>query len=496
MEHDVHDIIIIGAGLSGIGAACRFVTEFPDAQPIILEARDAIGGTWDLFRYPGVRSDSDMLTLGYDFRPWPGVKTLASGPAIRDYVRETAQDYGVEKAIQFNSRVIAANFSTERDVWSLTVEDTQTGETRTVAARFVLSCAGYYRYDQGHNPEFKGRDDFAGDILHPQFWPEDYDYSGKGIAVIGSGATAVTLVPELAKKAAHVVQVQRTPSYVAAIPSEDPVMKVTSKILPPRSNFRFNRWKNVSLAGWFYRRAQANPEKAKNNLRKRAQKALGKDYPVDTHFNPPYNPWDQRLCMVPDGDMFDAIRQGRASVVTGHIDRFVSDGLVMQDGTKVGADMIVTATGLTLNFGSNYPVSIDGDVKDPADGFTYRGVMVSGIPNMIAVFGYTNASWTLRADLMSRYFIRLIKHMQARGLTRVEPVAPDGMARRPILDFQAGYLQRMIHKLPSQGDRMPWLNIQDYRHDRKILIDDPVADEALRFSRSEAASHAAKEVAE
>ncbi|MGB3455213.1 MAG: NAD(P)/FAD-dependent oxidoreductase [Litorimonas sp.] len=482
------DLVIIGAGLSGIGAACRYVTEYPDGHYAILEARDAIGGTWDLFRYPGIRSDSDMLTLGYDFRPWKGAKTLADGPSIREYVRDTAREYGVDEKVQFKSRVTAMDFSTAEDLWTLTIEDAETQQTRQIRSRFVLSCAGYYRYDKAYDPEFAGREDFKGDVIHPQFWPEDYDYSGKRIAVIGSGATAVTLVPELAKAAAHVVQVQRTPSYVASIPSVDPVMKLTSKLLPEETSYRFNRWKNVKLAGWFYRRAQANPGKARRNLRKQAVKALGQDFDVDTHFNPPYNPWDQRLCMVPDGDMFNALKAGRASMVTGHIDRFVEDGLLMQDGAHVEADLIVTATGLELNFGTNHPISIDGAVQDPADKFTYRGVMVSDIPNLIAVFGYTNASWTLRADLMSRYFIRLMKHMEERGQTRVVPVAPEGMERRPILDFQAGYLQRVLHKMPSQGDRMPWKNIQDYRHDCQILIEDPVDDPALQFTTAPAAT--------
>ncbi|WP_298914136.1 NAD(P)/FAD-dependent oxidoreductase [uncultured Algimonas sp.] len=478
------DLVIIGAGLSGIGAACRYVTAFPDGRFTILEARDAIGGTWDLFRYPGIRSDSDMLTLGYDFRPWPGAKTLADGPAIRDYVRDTAAEYGVDERVEFDSRVVGLDFSTGDDLWTVAVETD--GRRRKVRARFVLSCAGYYRYDKGHDPAFEGREDFAGDIIHPQFWPEELDHSGKRIAVIGSGATAVTLVPELAKTAAHVVQVQRTPSYVASIPSEDPVVKLTSKILPSDWSYRLNRWKNVKLTGWFYRRAQADPQKARANLRKRTLKAVGADYPVDVHFNPPYNPWDQRLCMVPDGDMFAALKARRASIATGRIERFTTDGILMQDGTSVEADLIVTATGLELNFGTNYPIAIDGAPRDPSEGFTYKGVMVSGLPNMMAVFGYTNASWTLRADLMTRYMIRLMRHLQKTGMTRVVPVAPEGMERRPILDFQAGYLQRAIHTMPAQGDRMPWLNVQDYRHDCQVLIEDPLADEALRFSRVEA----------
>jgi len=478
---DVLDLVIIGAGLSGIGAACRYVTEFPDGQFTVLEARDAIGGTWDLFRYPGIRSDSDMLTLGYDFRPWKGAKTLADGPAIRDYVRDTSREYGIDPKIQFNSRVVSTDFSSADDVWTLRVETD--GKTRTIQARFILSCAGYYHYDKAHDPEFAGRDDFAGDIIHPQFWPEDYDYAGKRIAVIGSGATAATLVPVLARTAEHVTQVQRTPSYVASIPGEDPINKLTSKIMPDSWSVKFNRWKNIKLAQYFYSKAQANPSRARRNIRKATLKALGKDYPVDTHFNPPYNPWDQRMCMIPDGDMFTSINLGKASIETGQIDRFVSDGILMKDGTHVPADLIVTATGLALNYATNYPVKLDGVTQAPNDSFTYKGVMMSGIPNIVAVFGYTNASWTLRADLMTRYVIRLIKHMQDKGLTRVVPIAPEGMERRPIMDFQAGYLTRVLDEMPCQGDRMPWLNVQNYKHDQTILIEQPLEDDALHFSR-------------
>ncbi len=479
---DTFDMVIIGAGLSGIGAACRYVTEFPDGKLAVLESRGAIGGTWDLFRYPGIRSDSDMLTLGYDFRPWPGVKSLADGPAIRDYVRDTAREYGIDERIQFKSRMLAMDFSTDEDIWTLTIKNIEDGSRRIMRTRFVLSCAGYYSYDKAYDPHFEGREDFGGDIVHPQFWPENYDYAGKRIAVIGSGATAVTLVPELAKTAVHVTQVQRTPSYVASIPSEDPIMKVTSKLLPSQWSFRINRWKNRMLAGSVYHRAQANPNKARRNIRKRAIKALGPDYPVDIHFNPPYNPWDQRLCIIPDDNMFDAIKSGQASIVTGQIDRFVDHGILMRDGTLVAADLIVTATGLEVNVAANYSVSINGVAQIPAKKFTYRGVMTSDIPNLVDVYGYTNASWTLRADLTSRWCIRAIKYMRSRGLTRVVPVAPNDMERHPASDFQAGYFQRVIHKLPSQGDRLPWRNIQNYKHDCRTLIEAPVQDDALCFS--------------
>lgn len=480
-----YDMVIIGAGLSGVGAACRYVNEFPEGNLAVLEARGAIGGTWDLFKYPGIRSDSDMLTLGYDFRPWPGVKTLAAGPDIRDYVRDTAREYGIDKRIQFNSRVTGMDFSTADDLWTISIEDAQTGDVRTILARFVLSCAGYYSYAEGHDPEFAGREDFAGDIIHPQFWPDNYEYTGKKIAVIGSGATAVTLVPELSKTAAYVTQVQRTPSYVASIPSVDPVMKWTSKFLPKSLNFKFNRWKNVKLAGYFYRRAQSDPARARRKLRKMTQKALGTSYPVDVHFNPPYNPWDQRLCMIPDGDMFDAINQGRAEIVTGQIDRFVKDGIQMQDGSHVKADLIVTATGLKINLASNSNLSIDGAPQKLAQSFGYKGLMFSNIPNLVSVFGYTNASWTLRADLMSRYAVRMLRHLTDNKLTRVTPIAPDGMEKRPWIDFQAGYLLRVLDDLPKQGDRMPWLNIQNYAHDQEILLNEPIEGEGLEFRRAD-----------
>ena len=486
---NVLDMVIVGAGLSGVGAACRYVTEFPDHDLAILESRDAIGGTWDLFRYPGIRSDSDMLTLGYDFRPWKGTATLADGPSIRDYVRDTARDYGVDERVQFHSRVTAMDFDTSRDVWTLTVTDPRDGSTRTLQTRFVLSCAGYYRYDRGHDPHFEGRENFAGPVIHPQLWPEGLDYAGTRIAVIGSGATAVTLVPELAKTAAHVVQVQRTPSYVASIPSRDPVATVTSKILPEDLNYRFNRWKNINIFQRIYRRAQARPDKARAKMRKLTVKELGKDYPVDVHFNPPYGVWDQRMCMVPDGDMFEALRDGRASMVTGHIERFEENGIRMKDGQLVEADIIITATGLEIRFNGGAELTVDGRATPPNESIGYKGCMFSGVPNMVSVFGYTNASWTLRADLMSRWTIRLVRFMREEGYTRVVPVAPEGMDTQDWLTgFDSGYLKRAAHMLPRQGDRMPWLNVQNYKHDQHHFIDTPVAGEGLEFSTNRAAA--------
>jgi len=479
----IYDMVIVGAGLSGIGAACRFRTEFPHESLAIIETREAIGGTWDLFRYPGIRSDSDMLTLGYDFKPWVGDKTLADGPSIKRYIESVAKDYDVARYIQFSSKVMALDFSSNEDVWTLTIRDMKTGETRHIRTRFITSAAGYYKYDEGYQPEFTGREDFKGDILHPQHWPEGYDYAGKQIIVIGSGATAVTLVPEMAKTAAHVKMLQRSPSYVASIPSQDNVGNFFRRILPANTAFKINRAKNIWISRVMYERSRRRPDKSKAWFRKKIIKALGEDYPVDKHFNPSYNPWDQRVCMIPDQDLFIAIREGRASVETDYIERFTKDGILLKSGEELKADMIVSATGLNVVFNGGADISIDGKAVDVSKSFSYKGIMYSGIPNMVSVFGYTNASWTLRADLISQFAVRVISHMKAGGYTRAVPLSPEGMARRPYLDFQAGYLQRVFDHLPSQGDRHPWQNLQNYKMDQKLMLEDPIDDGALVFSR-------------
>ncbi len=488
----IHDMVIIGAGLSGVGAACRYRTEFPDGDLAVVEARDAIGGTWDLFRYPGIRSDSDMLTLGYDFRPWIGDKILADGTSIRNYVEETADEYGVTPMIQFGQKVIAADFSTADNLWTLTLKDQKSGKTRQIKTRFITSCAGYYKYEQGHTPEFEGRNDFKGDIIHPQHWPEGYDYTGKHVTVIGSGATAVTLVPAMAKTAAHVVMLQRSPSYIASIPSQDHLGNFMRRVLPARWAFKLNKAKNMTLFRTLYKRARKNPEKTREWFRKKTLKALGKDYPVDIHFKPDYDPWDQRVCMVPDEDLFAAIREDRASIVTDHIDRFTEDGILLKSGDKIKTDIIVTATGLSVIFVGEIEATIDGETIDIPGSYGYKGMMFSGVPNMISVFGYTNASWTLRADLISRYMVRLIRHMKEGGYVRVTPTAPEGMPKNPWIDFQAGYLMRVIDDLPKQGDRMPWLNVQDYKHDIQHMIKAPIDDGALRFESDVTVQEAAE----
>jgi len=480
---DIYDMVIIGAGLSGIGAACRFRTKFPNDSLAIIETREAIGGTWDLFRYPGIRSDSDMLTLGYDFRPWVGNKTLADGPSIKRYVETVAQEYDITPYIQFGSKVTALDFSSDEDVWTLTITDTKTNEARQIHTRFIISAAGYYKYDQGYQPEFAGRADFKGDILHPQHWPEGYNYAGKNVIVIGSGATAVTLVPEMAKMAKHVTMLQRSPSYVASIPAKDRLGNFFRRILPAKTAFKINRAKNIWIARVMYQRARKNPEKTKDWFRKKIVKALGEDYPVDKHFNPSYNPWDQRVCMIPDEDMFIAIREGRASVETDHIERFTTDGILLKSGEELKADIIVSATGLNVVFNGEASISIDGNPVDVSESYGYKGIMYSGVPNIVSVFGYTNASWTLRADLISQFAVRVVSHMKEGGYTRAVPEAPEGMTRRPYLDFQAGYLQRVFDQLPSQGDKHPWQNLQNYKMDQKLMLEDPIDDGALVFSK-------------
>ncbi|WP_026940726.1 flavin-containing monooxygenase [Hellea balneolensis] len=479
----IYDMVIIGAGLSGIGAACRFRTKFPEDSLALIETRDAIGGTWDLFRYPGIRSDSDMLTLGYDFRPWVGDKTLADGPSIKRYVETVAEEYGITPYIQFGSKVTSLDFSSDDDVWTVNISDVKTGDMRRIQTRFITSAAGYYKYEEGYTPEFKGRDDFKGEIVHPQHWTEGLDYSDKKIVVIGSGATAVTLVPELAKTAGHVTMLQRSPSYVASIPSKDTIGNFFRRILPAKTAFKINRAKNIWISKYMYEKARKNPEKTKEWFRKKILKSLGKDYPVDKHFSPKYDPWDQRVCMIPDEDMFIAIREGRASVETDHIEKFTSDGILLKSGETLKADIIVTATGLNVVFNGQSDLSIDGEPISVSDSFGYKGIMYSGVPNLVSVFGYTNASWTLRADLISQFAVRVITHMKEKGFTRAVPLAPEGMPRRPYLDFQAGYLQRVFDELPSQGDRHPWQNLQNYKMDQKLMLEDPIEDGALTFSK-------------
>jgi cation diffusion facilitator CzcD-associated flavoprotein CzcO len=454
------DVIIVGAGLSGIGAAYRLMTECPTKSFTILEARDAIGGTWDLFRYPGIRSDSDMFTLGYPFHPWTAAKAIADGPSILEYIRDTARKFGIEPHIRFKHKIKRASWSSDAQRWTLEAEVDD--ETKTFRCKFLYVCAGYYSYDQAHAPEFAGKDQFKGQIVHPQWWPEELDYEGKNIVVIGSGATAVTLVPALAEKAKHVTMLQRSPSYIASLPAEDAVGNAIRKVLPSAAAHDVVRTKNVLLSMGLYQFCQRAPERASRFLRGQVHKLLPKDYPKE-HFKPKYNPWDQRLCLVPDGDLFVPIRSGKATVVTDTIETFTPKGIRVSSGEEIEADIIVTATGLRIQAVGGVQFEVDGRKIEPKDVLVYKGLMLSGIPNMAWCVGYTNASWTLRADLTSRYVCRLLNLMDKKGyrVAIPQPTA-DETERRPLLGLNSGYVTRAEANLPKQGGRAPWYLRQNY----------------------------------
>jgi monooxygenase len=454
------DVLIIGAGLSGIGAAWRLQETRPGTRYAILEARDAIGGTWDLFRYPGVRSDSDMFTLSYPFRPWRGDESMASGDEIRRYIEETADEGGITKHIRFGSRVASADWSSADARWTLRLTD-----GRELSCDFLYACAGYYDYERGYQPDFPGVETFEGQMVHPQFWPEDEPYAGKKVVVIGSGATAVTLVPALAEEAQHVTMLQRSPTYMTVLPRRDAIADALRKVLPANSASRIARAKNVLLSQGFYQLARRRPQTVRKLLRTVAVRSLGGDEAyVDRHFKPVYDPWDQRLCVIPGGDLYATIRSGKASVVTDRIDRFVPEGIRLASGDVLEADVVVSATGLKLIPIGGVRVSLDGTPVEIGEHTAYRGLMLSGVPNLAYCIGYTNASWTLRADLSSRYVCRLLAYMARHGYRVATPKTPDGRGR-PLLDLSSGYVQRALDMFPRQGDRDPWLVRQNYLRD-------------------------------
>lgn len=494
MAHHV-DVLVIGAGLSGIGTAYHLRAESPNRTYAILEGRSDIGGTWDLFRYPGVRSDSDMHTLGYEFKPWTSEKSIADGPSIMTYLRETIAQYGIDRHIHFDHLVRRASWSSETATWTVEADLTTTGETATYTCNFISMCAGYYSYRHGHIPEFAGRDEFQGQIVHPQDWPEDLDYAGKRVVVIGSGATAVTLVPAMAETAAHVTMLQRSPTYMSAGPDVDAIANGLRRVLPDSVAYSITRKKNTALQQFMYKRMRANPEKSKQFLIKRVRKALGPDYDVGTHFTPTYAPWDQRLCLVPNGDLFEAIRDDSASVVTGLIDRFTETGIQLQSGEHLDADIIVTATGLEMVTLGEVDIKVDGEPVDFAQTWAYKGFAYSDVPNLASTFGYVNASWTLRADLIAHYVCRLLNHMDDTGTSICTPrLRPSdaSMTPRPMLDhLSSGYVQRAADRIPMQGDREPWINPQDYAKDKKMFRKSPVDDGVMRFA---AASGSARSV--
>jgi monooxygenase len=480
------DVLIVGAGISGIDAACHLQTDAPGTSYAIVEARAASGGTWDLFRYPGVRSDSDMFTLGFPFRPWTGSETIVGGEKILRYVRETAAEYGVDQHITYHSRVVGADWSSGDARWTVTVEHPETGERLERTCGFLYLCPGYYRYDQGYTPPWAGLDDFAGRLVHPQQWPADLDVTGKRVVVVGSGATAVTLVPALAETAAQVTMLQRSPSFFLSLPTHDPLDELLRKWLPERRAYSAIRWKNVRMSTAVYQLCRKYPARMRKMLRDGATKRLPAGFDVDTHFNPAYDPWDQRMCMVPDGDFFRAIRKGKADVVTDHIETFTESGITLRSGARLEADVIVAATGLNLLPLGGIGLTVDGETVPVPERVAYKGMMLEGVPNLAFAIGYTNASWTLKVDLVASYVSRMLRFMAEAGYASVTPALPaDGMATSPIIDMTSGYFERARHLLPRQGERAPWRLRQHYFKDA-ALFRGPIDEKNLQFRRAAA----------
>ncbi|MEV0428656.1 NAD(P)/FAD-dependent oxidoreductase [Micromonospora sp. NPDC050495] len=487
MPTDHVDVLIVGAGLSGVGAAVHLQRECPGKTYAVLEARGAIGGTWDLFRYPGVRSDSDMFTLGYSFKPWTDAKAIADGDAIRKYVRETAREYGVQQHIRFHHRVVRAEWDSGTARWTVTAHRDDTAEDVVLTCAFLFTNSGYYRYDEGYTPDFPGIERYTGRLVHPQHWPADLDYTGKRVVVIGSGATAVTLVPAMAERAAHVTMLQRSPTYVISLPSRDPLADAARRWLPAKAAYAVARWKNVALGVANFQLSRRAPTLVKNFLRRAAKGKLPTGYDIDRHFSPRYNPWDQRLCVVPDGDLFAAVSAGRAEVVTDTIDTFTEHGLRLTSGAELPADLVVTATGLNLLALGGMTLAVDGTEVDLAATVAYKGMMLSGVPNFAMTIGYTNASWTLKADLVATYVCRLLRHLDRTGQQIVTPLAPDSDDLVPIIDLKSGYVLRAVDRLPKQGPSAPWRLHQNYPRDVLLMRHGRLTDEGVRFSRASAA---------
>ncbi|MBM7063191.1 NAD(P)/FAD-dependent oxidoreductase [Pseudomonas sp. UL073] len=482
------DVLIVGAGLSGIGAAYHLQQQCPGKRFAILEGRAALGGTWDLFRYPGIRSDSDMFTLGYNFKPWNDPQAIADGPSIRRYIEETARENGIDRHIRYRHKVLKADWCSASATWSLEVQRGDEAEPVKLSCQYLLMCTGYYRYEAGYTPDFPGREQFQGHFVHPQLWPEQLDYAGKRVVVIGSGATAVTLIPSMTDQAAHVTMLQRSPSYVISLPKEDVISNALRRVLPEKWVYRLGRARNVTMQMVFFNLAKAFPNLVRKVLLGLARRQLGADFDM-RHFSPRYKPWDERVCVVPDGDLFKVLRQGKASVVTDQIDSFTAGGIRLKSGSELPADIVVSATGLDLVLFGGMQVSLDGTPFDAAQSMGYRGIMLRDLPNAAVVLGYTNASWTLKADLSSEYFCRLINHMDAIGMRQCTPRAgADAIGEAPFLNLNSGYIQRVADQLPKQGDRSPWKLYQNYLLDLALLRFGKVEDGYLQFSSPQVAS--------
>jgi len=484
------DVVVVGAGLSGIGAGYHLQTMSPDRSYVILEGRDGLGGTWDLFKYPGIRSDSDMHTLGFSFKPWTEAKSIADGPSILQYLKQTVAQFGIDKNIRYGQLVTKAEWSTDDAQWTVTSTNKATGASNTITCSFLFMCSGYYSYKKGHTPEFAGRDRFKGTVVHPQDWPTDLDYAGKRVVVIGSGATAVTIVPSMADKAAHVTMLQRSPTYMVSRPDHDVMANRMRKVLPPKMAYNLTRFKNTWRQQLVYNKTRTDPDKVKQLLLGGIKMELGADYDIAKHFTPAYDPWDQRLCLVPNGDFFKAMRAGKASVVTDHITSFTETGIQLASGEHLDADIIITATGLELVTLGEMDFFVDGSQVDFAKTWTYKGFAYSDIPNLASTFGYINASWTLRSDLTAEYVCRLLNHMRKKGVAQCTPRLREqdhNMKERPWIDgFSSGYMQRMMHRMPKQGDYEPWINPQNYRRDKKMFKHSPIDDGVMQFSKQSA----------
>lgn len=480
---EVLDVLVVGAGISGIGAGVYLERECPGRRYAIVEQRARLGGTWDLFRYPGIRSDSDMYTLGYRFRPWANPQAIADGPSILRYLEDTAREFRVDEKIRYGKKVERAAWSSEEACWTVTMRDAATGATSDLRCKFLFVCAGYYRYEAGHTPAFPGRDRFQGPVVHPQHWTDDIDYANKRVVVIGSGATAVTLVPSLAKTAAHVTMVQRSPTYVVSRPGRDPLAEWLHGKLPDRATYWVNRWKNWGLQQLMFHIARRYPDRARAFMVDQVRKEVG-DEAADPHFMPTYDPWTQRVCVAPDGDLFTAIREGRASVATGQIETFTERGVQLEDGTHVDADLIVTATGLHVQFFGGAEMLVDGEPVRLSDRLAYRSMMLSDVPNVAFTVGYTNASWTLKVDLTCEYVTRLLNHMEAHGFDICCPVPASDEPRAPLLNLNSGYLTRAMDDLPTAGARGPWRVFNSYARERWHLRRAKIDDGVMQFAKA------------
>ncbi|RLE25876.1 MAG: FAD-containing monooxygenase EthA [Actinobacteria bacterium] len=486
VEH--FDVLVIGAGISGIGAGYHLQTNCPDKSYAILEGRDDIGGTWDLFRYPGVRSDSDMHTLGYSFKPWKAEKAIADGPSIMEYLRETIAEYGIDEHIRFQHLITNAEWSSVDSRWTVEARLGDSGENVSYTCGYLFMCSGYYSYKGGYSPEFEGRERFQGTVVHPQKWPDDLDYVGKKVVVIGSGATAMTLIPAMADDVEHITMLQRSPTYVVSMPDVDAIANNLRKVLPDKWAYEITRKKNTLMQQFMYKRVRAQPEKAKKKLVGMVRDQLSAGYDVEQHFTPEYDPWDQRLCLVPNSDLFNAINSGQASVVTNEIATFTEHGVELVSGDSLEADIIITATGLEVVTLGEVDFVVDGQPVDFSESWTYKGFAYSDVPNLASSFGYINASWTLRADLICEYVCRLLNYMSETGTVQCTPrlrPTDKSMPERPWIDnFSSGYIQRALERFPKQGDHEPWVNPQHYGKDKKMFRKSPVDDGAMRFTKA------------